>query len=176
MEGTLDPEARRRGKAPQKETEEEPEEDEASDWIELYRQKKYSAAVEAITKKLGDNPRRTVAARLQNDRGYIRYEIQGQAENAKHDLERAVAYHHSKLALTLLNLSVIAIDNRDYAQAIEKIEDALLITHGRESINAAFLRLRLLPSHLQMLAKREKWEQHPANVLEAIRKYCLAKK
>ena len=146
---------------------EKDEEDEASDWIELYRKQKYSEAVEAITTQLGDNPRRTVAARLQNDRGYIRYEIEGQAENAKHDLERAVAFHHSKLALTLLNLSVIAIDNRDYAQAIEKIEDALLITHGRESMNAAFLRLRLLPSHLQMLAKREKWEQHPANIFEA---------
>jgi tetratricopeptide (TPR) repeat protein len=154
-------------KPPKTETQEENEEDETSDWIELYRKQKYSDAVKAITTQLGDNPRRTVAARLQNDRGYIRYEIEGQAEYAKHDLERAVALHHSQLAITLLNLSVIAIDNRDYAQAIEKIEDALLITHGRESVNAAYLRLRLLPSHLQILARREKWEQHPANVLEA---------
>ena len=126
-------------KPPKEETQEENEEDEKSDWLELYRKQKSSEAVEAITTQLGDNPRRTVAARLQNDRGYIRYEIEGQAENAKHDLERAVALHHSKLAITLLNLSVIAIDNRDYAQAIEKIEDALLITHGRESVDAAYL-------------------------------------
>jgi tetratricopeptide (TPR) repeat protein len=78
----------------------------------------------------------------------------------------AVAFHHQALALTLLNLSVLAIDGQDYTRAIEKIEDALLITHGRENMRAAYLRLRLLPSHL-MLATREKWEQHPANVLEA---------
>jgi len=66
------------------------------------------------------------------------------SENAKRDLERAVDLHHQALALTLLNLSIISIDSQDYAQAIEKIEDALLITHGRESTMASYLRLRLL--------------------------------
>jgi mannose/cellobiose epimerase-like protein (N-acyl-D-glucosamine 2-epimerase family) len=70
------------------------------------------------------------------------------------------------LPLTLLNLNIIAIDSQDYAQAIEKIEDVLLITHGRESMRASYLRFRLLPGHLPC-TKREKWEQHPANVLEA---------
>jgi tetratricopeptide (TPR) repeat protein len=149
-----------------KETQQEHEEDEAYDWVDLYRQQQYPAAVDAITTRLRDNPRRPLAARLYNDRGYIRYGIPDEAENAKRDLEMAVAFHHRALSLTLLNLSVLAIDNQDYTRAIEKIEDALLITHGRENMRAAYLRLRLLPSHL-MLATREKWEQHPANVLEA---------
>jgi len=69
-----------------------------------------------------DNLRGAMAARLYNDRGYIRYEMPNASENAKRDLERAVDLHHQALALTLLNLSIISIDSQDYAQAIEKIE------------------------------------------------------
>ena len=60
----------------------------------------------------------------------------------------------------------MAIDSNAFAEAIESIEDALLVTLGQESIEASFLRLRMLASNL-MLARREEWEQHPANVLEA---------
>lgn len=147
-------------------TQDEREEDKEPGWRDLYRQKQYSAAVDAITTQIRDNLRGAMAARLYNDRGYIRYEMPNESENAKRDLERAVDLHHQALALTLLNLSIIAIDSQDYVQAIEKIEDALLITHGRENMGASYLRLRLLPGHL-IFSKREKWEQHPANVLEA---------
>jgi Tfp pilus assembly protein PilF len=147
-------------------TQGEREEDKEPGWRDLYRQKQYSAAVDAITTQIRDNLRGAMAARLYNDRGYIRYEMPNESENAKRDLERAVDLHHQALALTLLNLSIIAIDSQDYVQAIEKIEDALLITHGRENMRASYLRLRLLPGHL-IFSKRENWEQHPANVLEA---------
>jgi Tfp pilus assembly protein PilF len=60
----------------------------------------------------------------------------------------------------------LALDKAAYAEAIESIEDALLITLGRESIEAAFLRLRVLGGNL-MFTRREQWEQNPANALEA---------
>jgi Tfp pilus assembly protein PilF len=141
-------------------------EDKESGWADLYRQQQYSAAVDAITTQLMAKPRRALEARLYNDRGYIRYAMPNDSENAKHDLEQSLNLHHFHLSLTLLNLSIIAIDNQDYAQAIEKIEDTLLITHGPESIQASYLRLRLLPGH-RLFTKRVEWEQHPANVLEA---------
>lgn len=166
MNGTLDQETRRRGNLAKEETQEGPEENKEPGWRDLYRQKLYPAAMDAITTQLRDNPRRAVEARLYNDRGYIRYEIPNESENAKRDLERAISLHHRALPLTLLNLSIIAIDSQDYAQAIEKIEDALLITHGRENMRASYLRLRLLPGH-RLFTQREKWEQHPANILKA---------
>jgi len=79
---------------------------------------------------------------------------------------RAVDLHHQALALTLLNLSIIAIDSQDYVQAIEKIEGCLINNAWTENMRASYLRLRLLPGHL-IFSKRENWEQHPANVLEA---------
>ena len=60
----------------------------------------------------------------------------------------------------------MAIDRRDFGQAIERIQDALLITEGKESVSALFLRLRLLRGHLPF-TQRENAEQHPANALEA---------
>jgi hypothetical protein len=47
-----------------KERQEEHEEDQAYAWVDLYRQQQYSAAVDAITTRLSDNPRRPLAARL----------------------------------------------------------------------------------------------------------------
>jgi Tfp pilus assembly protein PilF len=135
--------------------------------VDLYSQQQYHAAVDAITNWLTEKKlKRALEARLYNDRGYIRYAMPNESENAKRDLERALILHHQALPLTLLNLSIIAIDNQEYAQAIEQIEDALLITHGQESMRASYLRLRLLPGH-QFFTQREAWEQHPANVLEA---------
>jgi len=42
------------------------------------------------------------------------YEIPSESENAKRDLDRALDFHHQTLALTLLNLSIIAIDDGKY--------------------------------------------------------------
>lgn len=145
------------------------DEKQRGNWVELYRRGERDAAVEALTKRLAENPQPPIAARCYNDRGYIRYEVKNDSEGAKRDLEHAVDLHHSLLPLTLLNLSVIAIDNGEFARAVEWIEDALVITHGRETVSASFLRLRLLPAHLLhlLVAKRERFEQHPANVIEA---------
>lgn len=155
-----------RGTSTAEVAQEEPDEDEELGWVDLYDQRQYAAAVNAITTQLDAHPRRAREALLYNDRGYIRYGLPNESENAKRDLERALNLHHGALPLTLLNLSIIAIDSQNYTQAIEQIEDVLLITHGRESMRASFLRLRLLSGH-QLFTKREKWEQHPANVLEA---------
>lgn len=92
--------------------------------------------------------------------------MKGLAGLAKKDLEMSRDLHHKALPLTLLNLAVIAIDAGDFGTAIEQINDALLITLGRESVSAAFLRLRVLPG-VAMMTRREKWEQDPSNVLEA---------
>jgi tetratricopeptide (TPR) repeat protein len=135
-------------------------------WISLYRKGDKIGAIDAITAELGRNPGRPAEARLYNDRGYIRYEVRDQVDLAKKDLQSAIDLHHGSLPLTLLNLAVIAIDGLDYGTAIEQINDALLITLGRESVRASYLRLRLLPG-LPMMTQREKWEQNPANVLEA---------
>ncbi|MGH7380395.1 MAG: tetratricopeptide repeat protein, partial [Candidatus Methylomirabilales bacterium] len=135
-------------------------------WVELYQQGQPEAAVDALTRRLALNPERPIAARCYNDRGYIRYGLKNASEAAKRDLEHALDLHHKSLALTLLNLAVIAIDSGDFARAVEWIEDALLITHGRETIGASFLRLRLLPARLPV-GKRERFEQHPANAIEA---------
>lgn len=136
------------------------------EWIALYRRGDKEAAVDAISAELGRSPARPIAARLYNDRGYIRYEMRDQVASAKRDLEMALDLHHKSLPLTLLNLAVVALDAEDFATATRYINDALLITLGRESVSAAFLRLRLLPG-APMMARREKWEQNPSNVLEA---------
>jgi tetratricopeptide (TPR) repeat protein len=60
----------------------------------------------------------------------------------------------------------MALDAEEFATAIEHLNDALLITLGRESLAASYLRLRLLPG-MPMMTRREKWEQDPSNVLEA---------
>lgn len=65
-----------------------------------------------------------------------------------------------------MGLSIAAIDKGQFREATAIIEDALLLTLGREDTGASFLRLRVPSGHL-LFAQREKWEQHPANVLEA---------
>jgi len=140
--------------------------DEDGTWIKLYQKGDKIAAIEAITRKLAEIGKRPAQARLHNDRGYIRYGVKEQIDLAKRDLQRAIDLHHQSLALTLLNLAIIAIDASDFEAGIEHINDALLLTLGRESLSASYLRLRLLPGNLWM-ARQERWEQHPANVLEA---------
>jgi len=137
-----------------------------SEWIELYQRGNRIEAAQVITEQLSREQKRTEQARLHNDRGYIRYDLKDQLELAKRDLHTAVDLHHRALPLTLLNLAVVAIDESDFPSAIDYLNDALLITLGRESLSAAFLRLRLLAGHLPMV-RRQKWEQHPANVIEA---------
>ena len=66
-----------------------------SEWIELYQRGKTDAALAALSEGLAKDPKRPVAARLYNDRGYIRYEMPGQTEAAIRDLERALDLHHS---------------------------------------------------------------------------------
>jgi len=133
-------------------------------WIQLYQNGSHMEAVDVITEYLGQKQSRTEQARLYNDRGYIRYGLKEQLELAKQDLRTTLDLHHRSLALTLLNLAVIAIDESDFSAAIDYLNDALLITLGRESLAASFLRLRLLPG--SFMVKRERWEQHPANVIE----------
>jgi tetratricopeptide (TPR) repeat protein len=142
------------------------DEDDPREWLNLYKSNKLAEAIELLTKRLAKNPRRPAAARIYNNLGYMKYDLKDHVEAARRDMERARDLHFFELPLTLLNLGVVAIDNGAFADAIQTIEDALLLTVGRESIDASFLRLRLLGGHL-MFAQREKWEQHPANVLEA---------
>ncbi len=135
-------------------------------WVKLYQRGERKGAVDAITERLATEQKRPAQARMYNDRGYIRYDLAEQHDLAQRDLQMAVDLHHQSLALTLLNLAVLAIDSGNFSLAIDQLNDALLITLGRENLSAAFLRLRLLPGQPAMV-RREKWEQHPANVLEA---------
>jgi tetratricopeptide (TPR) repeat protein len=135
-------------------------------WIKLYQEGETKAAIDAITERLATEQKRPEQARMYNDRGYIRYVLPEQRDMAERDLQMAADLHHHSLALTLLNLAVLAIDSDNFGLAIDHINDALLITLGRESLSASYLRLRLLPG-LPAMVRRERWEQHPANVLEA---------
>ena len=152
----------------EKEGEEKEEEDEDElrpKWMNLHRSGDDKGAEEYLLKKILEAGTLSKRAWLYNDLGYIR---QGLAPKnldiAKADLDRAIKFHYPHLQLTLSNLSITDIDAGDYGAAIEKIEDALLLALSRLDISAGFLRLRLPENHLNM---RVKWEQHPANVLEA---------
>jgi tetratricopeptide (TPR) repeat protein len=138
------------------------------DYIELYRLGEMGTAIDTINEQLRRVKKRVDEARLYNDRGYIRYGLSDESERelAIQDSRSALELHHRSLGITLLNLAVAAIDARDLDAAVGLINNALLITLGRETLGASFLRLRLLPGNL-LMTRREKWEQHPANVLEA---------
>ena len=143
----------------------ESEEDKEEDWYKLYERGDVKGSEAILTKRLLEARDPRESAKLYNDRGYIRYGLNLIAD-ARRDLDRAVDLHYILMQLTLLNLAVIDIDQERYDSAVEKIEDALLLTLGREHAGASYLRLRLLSTHLT-LARREQWEQHPANTLEA---------
>jgi len=133
-------------------------------WIALYAKGDEEGAEKLLSNKLEETQERHVEARLYNDRGYIRCGAKQKVELARKDLETALYLHHFHLPLTLLNLSCIDIDQEKYEPAIRKIEDALLLTFSRLEIEVSYLRLRLPENHLNF---KVKWEQHPANVLEA---------
>ncbi len=153
----------------EKEEEEEKREEEEKDkWVKLYSKGDEEGAEKFINKKLaglGEKEERQKRARLYNDRGYIRYgEKLKKKELARRDLETALDLHYSGLTLSLSDLSIIDIDDGRFKDAVEKIEATLLLTLSREELGVDYLRLRLLENHLGF---RVKWEQHPANVIEA---------
>ena len=132
-------------------------------WIKLYGNTKFVEAEETLILKLRNENERRTRARLYNDLGYIRYQLQKKDE-AKRDLERALDLHFFHLPLTLVNLGVACLDDGDYEDAINHFRDAIFLTLTPEDVSAAYLRLRLPTG---TLARKSDWEQHPANVLEA---------
>jgi tetratricopeptide (TPR) repeat protein len=61
-------------------------------------------------------------------------------------------------------LSYLDLEAEDYEKAIEKIEEALLLTLSPIQTSAAYLRLKLPENRLGFGVN---YEQHPANVIEA---------
>ena len=137
--------------------------EEPGEWIKLYGSRKFVAAEEVLTRNLLTEKERRIRARLYNDLGYIRYELQKKDE-AKRDLQRALDLHCYHLPLTLANLGVACLDDGDYEDAINYFRDAIFLTLTPEDVSASYLRLRLPTG---TLARKGDWEQHPANVLEA---------
>ncbi|MBA7694242.1 hypothetical protein ES703_102849 [subsurface metagenome] len=153
----------------EKEEEEEKRGKEEKDkWVKLYGKGDEEGAEKFINNKLaelGEKGERQKRARLYNDRGYIRCgEKLKKKEIAKRDLETALDLHFSGLTLTLSDLSIIDIDDERFKDAVEKIEATLLLALSREESRVDYLRLRLAENHLGF---RVRWEQHPANVIEA---------
>jgi tetratricopeptide (TPR) repeat protein len=144
---------------------EKKDEEESSKWITLYGKGEEQAAEEYVNKKLGETDDRQMRAMLLNDRGYMRCGAKlKEFDLARRDLETAIDLHYSALTVSLSNLSILDIDGEDYDTAISRIEQALFLTLSSEDIEAAYLRLRLPENHLGF---KVKWEQHPANVIEA---------
>jgi hypothetical protein len=144
------------------------ESDDGEAWIRRYDSADEKGAIEILDRKMAnctsakDNPK---LAKYYNDRGYIKSTTKlNMLEEAKRDLDKAIAYHYDHLELPLLNLSVIHIDQEDYPAAILKIEDALFFATTRQYIMASYLRLRLVARPLTPIWKME---QRPANVIEA---------
>ncbi len=135
------------------------------EWISFYESNKTNEAIECIEKKIQNTQKRTKLAWLYNDLGYIETGGDyGKKERAGEHLERSIKLHYSNIPLTLLNLSILYIDRGKFPEAINLLEDTLLLTLGIKEIKAAFLRYRLPENHLNF---KTKWEQNPANVIEA---------
>lgn len=145
--------------------EQERDEEAPYKWITLYGKGDEEAAENYINKKLEETDDRQMRARLYNDRGYIRCGAKlKKFDLARKDLETAIDLHFSSLQLSLSDISILDLDEEDYNAAIRRIEAALFLTLSREEIEASYLRLRLPENHLNF---RVKWEQHPANLIEA---------
>ena len=95
----------------------------------------------ATQKLVNENDRRK-RARLYNDRGYIRYDLE-MKDAAKRDLLRALDLHAYHLPLTLSNLAIADVDDGNYGDAIAHIRDAMFLTLSEEDVSAGYLRLRL---------------------------------
>ena len=139
------------------------DDDEVGKWIKLYGDGNFVDAEDCLTRNLMNENDRRKSARLYNDLGYIRYGMQ-KKDAAKRDLQRALDLHFNHLPLTLSNLGVADLDDGNYEDAINHIRDAMFLTLSAEDVSAGYLRLRL-PTGGQ--ARKDQWEQHPANVLEA---------
>ena len=137
--------------------------EDSDNWVKLYGNKKIVEAEEALILKLRNQNERRARARIFNDLGYIRYELDKKDES-KRDLEQALDLHSFHLPLTLANLGVACLDDGDYEDAIKYFRDAIFLTLTPEDVAASYLRLRLPTG---TLARKSHWEQHPANVLEA---------
>lgn len=153
--------------AAREKTEDSESEDEGA-WIHRYDSGDEKGAIAILDNRISqvtnitDNPK---LARYYNDRGYIKGVGKiGMLEEAKRDLERAIAYHYINLELPLLNLAVVYIDEKDYPAAAPLLEDALFLATARENIIAGYLKLRLATWTYTGIGKME---QRPANVVEA---------
>lgn len=138
-------------------------EKELYEYLDLYAKGEPEKAESHINQKLSEVSSGRELSKLYNDRGYIRYGLK-KAEEAEQDLEMALSLHYTQLPLTLLNMAVIDIDKGEYEKAKQMLEDTLFLTYRREGIDASYLRLRLPENQFNF---RQKWEQRPANVLEA---------
>ena len=136
---------------------------EPGEWIKLYGDGKFVEAEENLILTLRNENERRARARLCNDLGYIRYELQKKDE-AKRDLQQALDLHFHHLTVTLANLGVACLDDEDYKGAISYFQDAIFLTVAPEDVAASYLRLRMPTGPL---ARKGDWEQNPANVLEA---------
>lgn len=139
--------------------------EDVKDWRKLYSDGQAQEAEEVLNEAIAQYTDEHRAAQLYNDRGYIRHSL-GKIDQAKQDLQRALDLHHVHLPLTLLDLAVIDIDEENYSSATRRIGDTLLLCFTRRDTDVGFLKTRLPANHLG-IATREKWEQHPANILEA---------
>jgi tetratricopeptide (TPR) repeat protein len=149
----------------EKEAEKEQKLLEDAEWITIYTKGDSKEALKCIEEKIKSTQKRANLAWLYNDLGYIESDPALKKQDiAKQHLESALTLHYSIIPLTLLNLAVLDIDGTDYGPAIEKIEEALMLTMSVSDIKASCLRLRLPENHLNF---KTKWEQNPANVLEA---------
>lgn len=152
--------------AEEAETTREVEEKKLNDeWIKVYRKSGADNAVNLINDLLKDTQKRVNRAWLMNDLGYIESGLSPERRfSSRQHLDSALSLHYSVLPLTLLNLSVLDIDEGIFDKAIERIENALMLTMNISQIDVSYLRLRLPENHFNF---KVKWEQYPANILEA---------
>jgi len=141
------------------------EDDKDVKWIELYGKGDEEGAEAYLIQKLSQTDERSKRARLYNDLGYIRCGNKlKKTPQGRKDLETAVDLHYSHLPLTLINLAYLDIDEGNCKKAIEKTEEALLLSLSPVETTASYLRLRLPKYHLGFKVRDE---QHPANIIEA---------
>lgn len=154
------------GKKERSDSEQESADDE--DWLKRYDSGDEKGAIDILDEKISKygvgRPTQNLA-KYYNDRGYIKCTAKvNRIDEAENDLSRAISLFHMHLELSILNLSVIYIDRKEYERAISIISEALFLATSREYIMAGYLKLRVVPC---ALAPMLKFEQHPANVIEA---------
>ncbi len=157
--------SREGAKEPEGATDQDEAKEEPGKWLALYAKGDEKGAERYLIEKLQETQERHIQARLYNDLGYIR--CGPNLKNiplAKKNLQTALDLHYLHLSLTLLNLSYTDIDEGEYEPAVKTIGEALLLTFSRLEIGASYLRFILPENHLGF---KQRWEQHPANVIEA---------